>query len=221
MSILVALSGKAASGKDSVAEALTRTGGPWARLAFAAAVKDEAQRIIDTVTAAPDEPAAGAAAARDLAASRSDAARAVGLVWTDVRSGAVRAGTQRHPAVRALLQFWGGIRVRDDPAYWLAPAATRLAGLRAEGVNVVLTDVRLPPEAEWARREGFLLVRLDAPEDVRWRRMVERDGVAPDRAALRDRSETALDDYPGFDLRLDNSGPIGPTVAAITDALRL
>ncbi len=142
----------------------------------------------------------------------------VDLLWTSVREGELTTELC-HPLVRPALQRWGQWRVRADAGYWLDRAAQRLAGLRRAGCSVVLTDMRMPWEADWARQEGFLLVRLDVPDEIRRSRATSRDGsmLTPD--VERDPTETALDDYDGFDLRLDNSGDLQPVLAAIGAAL--
>jgi hypothetical protein len=218
--VLLALSGKSASGKDAVAR---RVQGAfpelrWAALTFGEAIKNEGRRVVAAMAAGRDKAAVVDAIVTDLGVSGDEAAAIVDLLWTSVRAGELTTELC-HPLVRPALQRWGQWRVRADAGYWLERAAQRLAGLQRAGHSVVLTDMRMPWEAEWARREGFLLVRLDVPDEIRRRRATSRDGAMLTPDVERDATETALDDYAGFDLRLDNSGDVEPVLAAIGSAL--
>lgn len=74
-----------------------------------------------------------------------------------------------------------------------------------ESMNFVITDVRFLNEAAILKEKGVLL----------WR--VERQGVP----ILDHQSETELDSYADFDLRLDNSGTIQDLEAKVHEALCL
>lgn len=218
--LLLALSGKSASGKNAVAQGVQELFPAlrWAELAFGEAIKEEGRRLVSAMASAQSISAATEAIAADLDADREEASALVDMLWTAVRSGELTAELH-HPLVRPALQRWGQWRVRDDVTYWSERAAQRLAVLQRSGFSVMLTDMRMPWEADWARQRGFLLVRLDVTDKIRRSRTLSRDGtmLAPD--VERDPTETALDDYTGFDLRLDNSGALGPVLDAIGSAL--
>lgn len=81
---------------------------------------------------------------------------------------------------------------------WVRTMEAWVAAFVAAGVHrFVVTDVRFPNEADWVKQLGGKLVRV-----------LGRGGLEGPLAFHP--SETALDDYPGIDLDLDNSAVQGP-----------
>lgn len=96
--------------------------------------------------------------------------------------------TARAASVRELLQWWGTeICRRIDPDFWVKRMADRLDEVAA---HVIVDDVRFPSEVKMLEQEGALLVRLDP-----------YPGWMPGPHASHE-SETALDGYQGWDMRL-------------------
>jgi len=88
--------------------------------------------------------------------------------------------------VRRLLQWWGtDFRRAEDPDYWVN--MTERYALKQEPRIPVFTDVRFPNEADMIRRNGGLIVRVQAPPEVREKRL----GMVPPSHA----SETEMDYY--------------------------
>jgi dephospho-CoA kinase len=75
---------------------------------------------------------------------------------------------------RALYQQYGQLMREIDPDVWIKHAERAVNGAidfrvntGAERVGVVVTDLRQPNEYEWARANGFTIIRVTAPDEVR------------------------------------------------------
>jgi dephospho-CoA kinase len=75
---------------------------------------------------------------------------------------------------RALYQQYGQLMRQIDPDVWIKHAERAVKGAidfnvntGAEKVGVVITDLRQPNEYEWARANGFTIVRVTAPDENR------------------------------------------------------
>lgn len=97
------------------------------------------------------------------------------------------------PLYRELMQKLGTDWFRSiDPDVWVKHLLKR-----ATGDRMVVDDVRFPNEAKGLLDAGWLLVYLDCSEDIRIRRVLERDGSF-DPACLSHPSETGVDDIVHF-----------------------
>ena len=89
---------------------------------------------------------------------------------------------QYRALLRPLWQWYGTDFVRRiDPDYWVRRLALRYTHVS----NLVVTDCRFENEAEWGRRNGFVLVRVIGPD----RRSLAQEGADD---GIRHVSETAL-----------------------------
>lgn len=224
---MLAVSGRWASGKDTIAAlAMEGLGYPDARrLSVGRNVCAEGDRIIAAIRAAGEPVAAAKIAADDLGVPFVAADRAVDLLWSAVVEDGLDATTVRHAAVRPALEFFGSVRRQQDPFYWLRPVMQAAVTAAAEGQSCYITDVRTPEEVAWAKRLGFLLVRIDISEETQKRRLEQRDGISWRAAHTRSPLETALDNLRVFDLRIDNNDDCWPSVempavATIVDFVR-
>lgn len=68
------------------------------------------------------------------------------------------------PGGREKLVEIGHGRRQVEPDYWVHSLADRLAHLNPFGGYPVITDMRYKNEYDWARRAGFLMVRVDATQ---------------------------------------------------------
>lgn len=109
---------------------------------------------------------------------------------------------------RPLLQTWGRVRRKQDPAYWVDKLHMKwiLGGNLADAGLLVIDDVRHENEVEWILNNGGFIIRLTADVPT----LVAR-GAQPDRLA--DYSETALlrktdveSRYPHRVMRIDTGG---------------
>ena len=73
---------------------------------------------------------------------------------------------------------------------WFDPIVVGTSGIRKS--NWIITDTRFPNEADRVKKEGGILIRIN------------REGLQYDNHT----SETALDNYEGFDYVVDNNGSL-------------
>ena len=85
------------------------------------------------------------------------------------------------------------------------------AEMALKGTPVVIEDGRTADEAVWAREKGMLVVVLDAPLEVRIKRLQERDGSLPDLRTLTDETERDFTRVQG--LRFDTSRALPEAIA--------
>ena len=98
---------------------------------------------------------------------------------------------------RARQQAHGLLRRAQDENYWTKKAVEWGHEGLAKGLDVVgIAGVRFLNEIEILRAGGFYLVLVEAPEEVRKRRLFERDGRWWTDAELNHHTETALDEIP-------------------------
>jgi dephospho-CoA kinase len=75
---------------------------------------------------------------------------------------------------RALYQQFGQLMRQIEPDVWVKHAERAVKGAidynvntGAENVGVVITDLRQPNEYEWARNNGYTIIRVMAPDEDR------------------------------------------------------
>lgn len=216
----LAVAGKLASGKDTVAQAVMDALGALSpeRHTWADAIKDELDTIMSWCRDERDD-AAVFARLDATGVSPSDAARLVETVRDDVAAG--RNARDRTDSIRAALQILGtDIRRASDPDYWVRQAIAAAQVALEDGRSVFFTDCRFPNEIVAARSLGIYTVRLEVASETQAQRLWERDGALVDPVAQRHHSETALDGYAGFDLVVDNNGSLDETVEIVYHAMR-
>lgn len=206
---LLAVSGKMGAGKDTLAPALARRLWPDTtnlRMSFATPLRKEIDMIIEATAFADDEGDYLYKINHRLPNPPDDdvlrVARRLALKAI-MRENAVTAADHT-PSMRRLLQWWGtDVRRASDPDYWVVKAMSMVDDELDDGHAVYMTDARFVNELESVRNDGGILVRVDVDEATRIRRILSRDGVRPTRGQLDHVSETAADDYDGFDVRID------------------
>lgn len=223
---LLAFSGWLASGKDSVAdEAYRLLGGPSAKSSLAAPLKDEVTALMRVAAKSYGYRSAMVDIAREMGVSSKDAEHVIDLIVTERRmfhearvDFESLTGWDRTREVRLALQYWGtDVRRAQQSSYWVDRATEYAIATLATGVVPYFCDCRFPDEIVGLQALGYRVVRLEVTRETQRARLVERDGIEPDPAALYHSSETALDDFVGFDLVVDNNGPFEPSVEAVLD----
>ncbi len=161
--IIVALTGPAEAGKDTVGDYLVEHHG-FAKLAFADTIRDEVGRAFDvsiqllTQRETKDHPMTA------LALGRCMDAAFVHRVWSRPgRRGDDDLRTPRSP--RQITQWWGTeYRCADDPYYVVDALTTRFVKAHSEGQQrFVVTDVRKGIEADLLRELGARLWQITRP----------------------------------------------------------
>lgn len=172
---LIGISGKIGCGKSTLAHLVAQRLG-WAVTSFGARLKDEVAQLFGFSRSSCDTPE-GKDRIVDLIESPWAAATL-----------AMTRDSRATMSVRELLQVWGtDVRRAQDPDYWVR---SMRGFLESEGGGWVLDDLRFPNEAALVREQGLLLVRLEPYPG--WE-------PGPHAGHL---SETALDDFQGWDLIL-------------------
>jgi dephospho-CoA kinase len=114
---------------------------------------------------------------------------------------------------RALFQAFGQLMREIDPDVWVKHAERAVNGAvdfrvntGAERVGIVLTDVRQANEVAWCRENGFTLIRVTAPDEVRIARAIEAgdDFTVHD---LAHSTELAIDGF-AVDCEIVNDGSV-------------
>lgn len=230
--VVLAFSGKRGSGKDTVGaavyEELQKGGQGSARssirplhASFAELLRDEVDDLITMVSneTSTDPTRLVLAATEKFSVPPVQAALVIGALWSPTRWGDHGLTSRsRTPEVRFVLQYWGTeVRRRQDEGYWIRPTMAKVLEAAAQGRGSYITDVRYLNEAEACKGILGYTVRLDITEAEQRRRLAARDAAQDAANAGGHASETVLDDWDGFDLRINNSGPMGPTITAVLD----
>jgi dephospho-CoA kinase len=114
---------------------------------------------------------------------------------------------------RALYQQFGQLMREIEPDIWIKHAEQAVKGAidfrvntGAEKVGVVITDLRQPNEYEWARANGFTIIRVTAPDEDR----IARAKIAGDdfnEADLAHETESHIDGFT-VDYEIHNDGSL-------------
>ena len=209
--ILLAFSGKIGAGKDSVApktfEALHQLEAPVRTDAFGADLKSELNGLISvTASHGAAEPAA-----REIASSSGvtleEARHTVELMLPEISEGTLTNAYDRTTGSRAALQYWATeVRRAQDPLYWVKPVIERTIAAAARGISTQITDVRFLTEAWGAIDSGGWTIRLDVSPEEQRKRILARDGIEISEAAKSHSSETELDSFQRFAVRISTDG---------------
>lgn len=216
MASVLAISGKSGAGKDVIASYLVRVHG-FHRVAWSDELKHEvATRLrltVKAITTMDERLGRLPGLPRELR-MHPDMPEQDEAWWTARIHYAL--WIERSPACRALLQEYGtDVRRADYDAYWLDAWERRVSRLLGSGAlsrasygtRVVVPDTRFPNETRRALERGALLVRVERPD-------------APPCPSAGHESETALDDWADWDLRLQNGGTVAELEAAVEEWLR-
>ena len=114
-------------------------------------------------------------------------------------------GYSRANEVIAALQYLGkDVRQPQDDVYWTRKMLWLVALNASKGITSLVPDVRFTHDAQSVTDCGGYLIRIDIDKDEQVKRLQNRDGVVVSDDILNHPSETELDDYTGFDLRIDS-----------------
>lgn len=105
--------------------------------------------------------------------------------------------------VRKLLQYWGGMRRKQDPNYWIKAMKNNIESESAK--NIYITDARFLNEFKMIKELGGILIFLDTDINTVKNRIYKRDGIIPSEEALNDVSEKECELYNDYDHVIDTS----------------
>lgn len=158
--IIVALTGPAGAGKDTVADYLAEHQG-YTKLAFADALRDEIGRAFDISVKLLTQRETKEHPMSALALRRCMDNEFVNRIW--VHLDKLDLSAPRSP--RQIMQWWGTeYRRAQDQHYWVDAFMTRLIKEHQQGsYRFVVTDVRRSNEAELLRELGGSLWQITRP----------------------------------------------------------
>jgi dephospho-CoA kinase len=121
---------------------------------------------------------------------------------------------------RALYQQFGQLMRQIEPDVWIKHAERAVKGAidfnvntGAEKVGVVITDLRQPNEYEWARNNGYTIIRVTAPDEDRIARAIAA-GDDFNEADLEHETESHIDGF-AVDFEIHNDGSVDELKAQI------
>lgn len=184
--MIIGISGKARSGKDTLAAIAAKDG--WKRLAFADELKRKVredfgltlEQIDGKLKEIPTQYQTGPMTIFDVDGFATESI----LYWTP----------------REMMIEYGQFYRQFDKNYWVNIVLNKIRGLSSDE-NFMITDLRFPNEAEAVKNSGGAVIRLE--------RHPSRDSMVSE-SIKQNISETALDDYKGFSCMLaaeDNCTP--------------
>jgi dephospho-CoA kinase len=88
------------------------------------------------------------------------------------------------------------------PEIWIDEAIKKALEL-ATTSNVIIEDIRRKNEAEALRKHGFSVIKINASDEARKNRLIQRDGYYHE-SSLHNISESEVDDIP-YDFIIDNN----------------
>ena len=128
------------------------------------------------------------------------------LMYSLLRKDKTINGLSRNNEVISVLQYLGkDVRQPQDKLYWVRQAVWEIALNASKGISSFVSDVRFLHDAQSVLDVGGFLVRLDISPEEQAKRLMARDGVTVPQETLNHISETALDDFPNFDIRIDTT----------------
>lgn len=196
--ILLGLSGRFGSGKDTTAPLLMKELGAEKPIHefFARPLKEEIDKIIQFIGDSPAQENAISLIASSMKVQEHFARLVVEDLWREVKEGKVASAYDRTPGIRLALQHWGtDIRRFQDDEYWVKHTIGAIIPELAKGNNVFVADARFENEVDALRRAGAYTIRLVISEEEQRKRILQRDGILPSEEAKNHPSEYALDNY--------------------------
>lgn len=221
--LLIAFSGKIGAGKDSVApltfEALKGTEELIRTDSFGGDLKGELNGLIRAIRDSDGYRSSAREISGSYGVTREEAANVVELLYSEIEEGILRDAYDRTQGCRAALQYWATeVRRNQDPLYWVKPVLRRTIGSASQGISTQITDVRFFTEVWGVIDAGGWTVRLDVSEAEQRRRILERDGIEITEKTKSHSSETELDGFEHFAVRIQTedygSAEVSAQVAA-------
>lgn len=124
------------------------------------------------------------------------------------------------PKPRALYQSYGQFCRGIEPNVWVDATMRDIAAFnkRESGRNILVEDVRQPNEFDRLKAEGFVIIRINSPDELRRQRMVDAGDTFTD-ADLAHDTESHVDSF-SADYEIWNSGTINDMTAQFDVIIR-
>lgn len=162
---LIALTGPAGAGKDTVAEYLA-TYARFHRMAFADTLRAEVAEAFGIPVQLLEDRAHKERPHPALALRNCDSFCFIGAIALATRATVNSEWLDAPRSPRQILQWWGTeYRRAKDPQYWISALASKAAVQRQNGVSrFVITDCRFKNELDLVRALNGRLWRVNRPE---------------------------------------------------------
>lgn len=208
---LIAMSGHMGSGKDTVAPLLMdRLGFPGImreHRSFADPLRVEIGSILSIVRSSGTHEEAESSLSLDMGVDMGKAQAIVRILWDNARKDNTLDGHSRSDSMRRALQYWGtDVRRAQNPDYWVMETMRTILPVLDSGRSVYLTDARFPNELDAVHAVGGAIIRLLVSPKEQEARIMARDHVKITEDMRSHPSETAVDNYDGFDSIVDTDG---------------
>jgi len=203
----IAVSGKIGSGKDTVAPLVISSLGinpdDSIQEFFARPLKSEIDQVIKIVRSHLNIEKAVFVVSKEMKVPYAKSLKTVAFIHEEVSKDHSLTAYSRTSGIRRALQYWGTeVRREQDPDYWVKRAMKSVYHELALGKSVYITDARFPNELIAASNALGKTIRLDVSYEEQSRRIKNRDGISVSEEAKNHPSETSLDDYENFDVRV-------------------
>lgn len=122
-------------------------------------------------------------------------------------------------------QWFGQTMRQRDPLVWIRQVDPLIRrGIEKEW-NIVVDDMRQPNEYEYLKSLGFVMVRVDCPDEIRLERMRKAGDILPDdpdelKAVLDHETERYVDQFEP-DFVIDGSGTIAEMCKQIDKVIEI
>lgn len=203
----IAVSGKIGSGKDTIAPLVMKAFGvdedESVQEYFARPLKEEVQQVIEIFREYHNVDDAVFAVAKRMGISYNKSLKVYGFMSDEIIKDRSLTSYSRTPGIRKALQYWGTeVRREQDTDYWVKKALKSVYEKIADGKSVYITDNRFPNEVLASSLALAKTIRLDVSPEEQERRIMNRDSILISEDARNHASETSLDDYKDYDVRI-------------------
>lgn len=186
------ISGKIASGKDTVASLVVSRIGESVHLSFADDLKKDVSLIVKLIQENKNPETISEVMNEDVFHINY----MINALKEDVKNNVFNDAYGKKPqSLRNALQYWGNaVKRAKDEDYWVNKSTEKALKYFDDNYNVYFTDCRFPNEVEALIKLGFPVFRLLVSEEKQKERVLARDGFPMTEEARLNFSETALDD---------------------------
>lgn len=193
---IIGISGKFGSGKNYLSshleEEFIKRGYSCQETSFAKPLKDEMTNIMSAYR----DGIYISKISSQFGISRYQLNKLIGFVSDEINNYDIN-GFSKTNGIRRGLQYLGtDIRRRKDDSYWI----NLLKGSLPACDIAFIPDARFYNEADFTRKSKGINIRLEVSHEVILQRATERDKIRYSTISENHISETALDDYPNFDI---------------------
>lgn len=202
---LLAVSGKISAGKDTVINQVEQDiGTTFHKEFFAKKLKEEYNQVINIIKESKNKQQAITAIQKEQNVPEFNAQKIVEYIYEEIQENPYLTGYSKTKNLRSGIQFWGtDTRRAQDDKYWVKKTIKPVLYKLAEGVPVSISDVRFLNEADSLKIINAKIVRLDVSPIIQAQRILQRDGTVLSEESINNPSETELDNYKGFTVRIN------------------